>query len=228
MKLTQDAIKKKVAEYAADRIQDGMLVGIGTGSTVRYFIDRLLKRCQEGLKISAIATSNRSHALIAQGKIPLLDPGQLTQLDVTVDGADEIDLENRMVKGGGGALLREKILASSSKKMVVIVDETKAVDLLGKFGVAIEIIPFCYLSTLAKMRKLGFDGKMRYLADGQNHYVTDNGNLIFDLHTPQTFPHPEISHEILSAIPGVVETGFFYHLPVEVLIGYEDGRIVNR
>jgi ribose 5-phosphate isomerase A len=225
--LSQDAIKKAVGEKAATYIKDGMLVGLGTGSTVLYFIESLIRRCRSGLKISAVASSVRSQELAQSGGIPISDMNQVTQLDITVDGADEIDPQNRMIKGGGGALVREKILASSSKEMLVIVDESKEVATLGKFGVAVEILPFCYLTTLVKIRKAGFDGKMRYASDG-SHYVTDNGNLIFDINSPQFFSHPEEAHSQLSILPGVVETGFFFNLPVQVLVGYKDGSVVFR
>jgi ribose 5-phosphate isomerase A len=225
--LTQDAIKKAVGEKAATFVQDDMIVGLGTGTTATWFIDSLIKRCRAGLRISVISTSSRSLQLAKSGGIAIADINQVTQLDLTVDGADEIDPQNCMIKGGGGALAREKILASSSKKMIVIIDESKLVGVLGKFGVPIEILPFCYLTTLAKIRKAGFDGKMRYASNG-SHYITDNGNFIFDIHTPQTFSHPEQAHDRLATLPGVVETGFFFNLPVQVLIGYKDGSVVFR
>ena len=225
--LTQDEIKKAVGEKAADLVEDGMLVGLGTGTTAVHLINRLIVRYHAGLRFSAVASSTRSLEQARKGGIPVFDTDRITHLDLTIDGADEIDSQNRMIKGGGGALVREKILASSSKKMIVIVDESKCVPLLGKFGLPIEIIPFCYLTTLAKIREAGFDGRVRYTPDG-SHYITDNGNLIFDLHTPQTFSNPEEAHKRLIALPGVVETGFFFNLPVQLLIGYQDGRVVFR
>ena len=225
--LTQNAIKRALGEQAATFVEDGMLVGLGTGSTSAFFIDSLIKRCQSGLKITAVATSARSQEQARQGGIPIYDTDRISELDLTIDGADEIDPRNRMIKGGGGALVREKILASSSKKMLAIVDESKLVDVLGKFGLPIEIVPFCYLAALTKIRKLGYDGKMRYLPDG-SHYRTDNGNLIFDVHTPLTFSSPEESHERLACLPGVVDTGFFFNLPVQVLVGYKSGRVALR
>jgi ribose 5-phosphate isomerase A len=225
--LSQDAIKKAIGEKAATLVEDDMLIGLGTGTTSSYFINSLIKRCQAGLRISAVASSLRSMELAKRGGIPILDPSQVTLLDLTIDGADEIDPQNRMIKGGGGALTREKILASCCKKMVAIVDASKEVEVLGKFGVPVEIIPFCYLATLAKIRAAGFDGKMRYAPDG-SHFITDNGNLIFDITTPQRFPHPEEAHARLATLPGVVETGFFFNLPVHVLIGHQDGSVIFR
>jgi ribose 5-phosphate isomerase A len=225
--LTQEAIKKALGEKAATLVEEGMLVGLGTGSTVFFFIESLIKRCQAGFKITAIATSLRSLEQAKKGGIPIFDMDRVSQVDLTVDGADEIDPKNQMVKGGGGALAREKILASSSKKMIVIVDESKVVPVLGKFGVAVEILPFCYLTTLAKIRKAGFDGKMRYASNGEL-YVTDNGNYIFDINSPREFPDPTNAHGRLAVLPGIVETGFFFNLPVQLLIGYTDGSIEMR
>ena len=224
---TQEAIKKAIGEFAASLVQDDMIVGLGTGSTASYFIKSLIERCQKGLHISAVATSQRSMELARKGGIPLLDPQQITQLDLTIDGADEIDLHNQMIKGGGGALAREKILASSSKKMVVIVDESKLVDVLGKFGLPIEILPFCYPATVSKICKCGFEGKMRYAAPG-SLYVTDNGNYIYDIHRPHQFPNPEETHHLLTSLPGVVETGLFFNLPVELVVGYKDGSVETQ
>lgn len=225
--MSQDAIKRAIGEQAAAFVEDGMLVGLGTGSTAQYFIDSLIKRCRLGLKITAIATSARSLQQASEGGIPIYDQDRINEIDLTIDGADEIDPKNQMIKGGGGALVREKILASSSKKMLVIVDESKLVPTLGKFGVPVEIVPFCYLTTLGKIRKLGYDGKMRYLPNG-SHYVTDNGNLIFDIHTPHIFHSPEQNHKELAILPGVVDTGLFFNLPVQVLVGYKDGRVAVR
>jgi len=148
----QEVIKKALGERASTLVQDGMLVGLGTGTTTSYFIDSLVTRCRAGLKISVVATSAKSLNLAQRGGMRILDLHQVTQLDLTVDGADEIDPQNRMIKGGGGALVREKILASSSKKMIVIVDESKLVPVLGKFGLPVEIVPFCYLTTLSGAR----------------------------------------------------------------------------
>jgi len=225
--LTQDSLKKAVGERAAALVQDSMLIGLGSGTTVTYFINSLIKRCQSGLQISAVASSQRSLEQAKSGGISIADINQVTQLDMTIDGADEIDPQDRMIKGGGGALVREKILATSSKEIVIIVDESKLTDALGNFGLPIEIIPFCYLTTLSKIRQLGFDGKMRYANDG-THYITDNGNYIFDLHTPKVFHQPELVHAQLSVLPGVVETGFFFNLPVRVLVGYKDGSVIFR
>ena len=224
---TQEQIKKKIGEKAAQLVEDGMLIGLGTGSTATCFIDSLIERCKAGLKISAVSSSLRSSEQARAGGIPILGIDQIKHLDMTIDGADEIDPHNRMIKGGGGALVREKILATSSQKMIVIVDESKLVNTLGKFGLPVEIIPFGYLATLDKIHKLGYEGKMRKKKDG-SFYITDNGNYILDIHTPNSFPNPEEDHCQLACLPGVVETGLFFNLPIHVLIGYGNGSIRFR
>ncbi|NGX60872.1 MAG: Ribose-5-phosphate isomerase A [Chlamydiae bacterium] len=224
---TQENIKRKIGERAASFVEEGMLVGLGTGSTSTYFIRSLIKRCQEGLKVHVVSSSNRSLHLAVEGGIPTVDMNQVTDIDLTIDGADEIDPKNRMVKGGGGAHTREKILATSSKKMLVIVDESKLVEVLGKFGVAIEILPFGRKATLAKLRKIGYEGKMRTQESGE-FTLTDNGNYLFDIHSPTHFPTPEEDHKKIIEITGVVETGFFFDLPLKVLVGYKDGTVALR
>jgi ribose 5-phosphate isomerase A len=146
-------------------------------------------------------------------------------LDLTVDGADEIDAEKQMIKGGGGALLREKIVARMSREMVVIIDETKLVSKLGQHPLPVEIIPFGYLSTLHQLERLGYVGHLRCRPD-QTPYLTDNGHYIFDIQLDPKKTHPRADHERLIQVPGVVETGFFFDLAKRVIIGFLDGQIV--
>lgn len=220
-------IKKKLGIRAASLVEEGMLVGLGTGSTASCFIESLIDRCKEGLKISVVSSSFSSLELAKRGRIPIADMDQVSRVDLTIDGADEIDPFDRMIKGGGGALVREKILATSSTTMIVIVDETKLVNQLGKFGLPVEIIPFGCRATISKIQNFGYDGKMRKKEDG-SLYITDNGNHIFDIHFPLLFPHPEEVHNQLVNIAGVVETGFFFNIPIQLLVGYSDGNIVFR
>lgn len=219
--------KKLAAEQAATYVKDHMLIGIGTGSTVFYFIEHLIKRCKAGLKIKAVSSSDRSTKQAKEGGIDFADINAITSIDLTVDGADEIDSKKRMIKGGGGALLREKILASSSKDMIVIVDETKVVKQLGKQKLPVEILPFGVQSTISKMNHLGFMGKLRQKEDG-SLYKTDNGNFIYDIFYPTLITNPEEDHLSLIAIPGVIETGFFFNLAKKLIIGYTDGHIEER
>jgi ribose 5-phosphate isomerase A len=216
--------KEAAGKAAAALIQDGMRVGLGTGSTASYFIDHLIQRCHDGLKISVIATSEQSEKKARQGGIPFCNLETTPWLDITVDGADEIDFQKRMIKGGGGALLREKIIASMSREMIVVVDEHKLVTHLGKFPLPVEIVPFAHNATIQKIHDKGFEGKIRQTSEGTVYY-TDNNNLIFDITLPSSLEHPEHTHTLLKSIPGVVETGIFCDLAGRVIVGYDDGQV---
>ena len=222
-----EEIKKAVGYKAAELMEPNMRIGLGTGSTTRYFIERLSQRCQQGLHIHAVASSKQSEQLAKSGKIPLLDIETLTHLDLTVDGADEIDHQKRMIKGGGGALVREKIIAAMSREMIVIVDESKLVSSLGKCKLPVEIIPFGSTDTSHHIQKCGYKGVLRKKSDG-SLYVTDNGNLIYDIHFESLRETPERDHETLLHIPGVVDTGFFFHLAGRVIVGFNDGQVVIK
>lgn len=225
--MTMDAIKKAVGYKAAEFVENGMRIGLGTGSTAHYFIERIIQRCKEGLKVHAVASSNRSLEQARKGHIPLLDIDQVTSLDLTVDGADEIDPQKRMIKGGGGALVREKIVASMSRELIVIIDESKLVAELGKCKLPVEIIPFAMAATVQHIHKAGYHGEFRKSSNG-DLYVTDNGNLIYDIHFNHTRQQPEKDHDTLIHIPGVVDTGFFFNLAGRIIVGFSDGQIVVK
>jgi ribose 5-phosphate isomerase A len=225
--MSTESIKKAVGYKAAELIEDGMRVGLGTGSTAHYFIERLAQRCREGLKIHAAASSKASLDLANQNEIPLLDIEKVTALDITVDGADEIDPQKRMIKGGGGALIREKILAAMSREMIVIIDESKLVPALGKRKLPVEIIPFATHATLHHIEKAGYKGAFRKNKDG-TLYHSDNGSLIFDIHFDSVRTNPEADHETLIHIPGVADTGFFFNLAGRVIVGFADGQVVIK
>jgi ribose 5-phosphate isomerase A len=222
-----DLAKQVAGEAAAQLIQPGMLVGLGTGTTAAYFIDALGKRCADGLKIQALATSEHSMHQARQVGIPLADPLAVSSLDITVDGADEIDSRNQMIKGGGGALLREKLLAYSSREMIVIVDQKKLVLQLGAFPVPVEVASFVYQTTLNRLKEQGYNGKLRLTAD-QKPAVTDNGNFIIDIKYTSPIIDAALEHERLKAILGVLETGLFFNIAKQVIIGYEKGRVKVR
>lgn len=225
--MTIDQVKKAVGIKACEFIHNGMVVGLGTGTTAHYFIEQLIELCKQGLKIQAVASSELSHQIAKRGGIPLLDVDKLIHLDVYVDGADEIDEKKRMIKGGGGALVREKIIASISKEMIVIVDETKLSQQIGHRKLPVEIIPFAYRATCHMIEKLGFKGALR--TDGNDKFfVTDNGNYIFDIQFPSLPADPEKVHQSLINLPGVVETGFFFHLAGRVIVGFKDGQIAVK
>ncbi len=220
----QQEIKQRVGKAAADFVKDGMLVGLGSGSTAACFIESLSQRCHEGLKIQTVATSQRSAKLAQSQGIPVLDINTVKELDLTIDGADEIDSQMRMIKGGGGALLREKIIATMSREMIAIVDSSKLVKKLGAFGLPVEIIPFGHLAIEYKLFLLGFKGKWRLKDDG-TLYVTDNGHYILDIHYDHLTDSPERDHAMIRSVTGVVETGFFIGIAKKVIVGYPDASI---
>lgn len=217
-------IKAAAALHAVSFVKENMLIGLGTGSTATFFIQSLAKCCQEGLKIQAVASSEKSKKLASELGIPLIDIDLISSVDMTVDGADQIDKEKRMIKGGGGALLREKILASMSKEMVVVVDERKLVEYLGSCALPVEITPFAAKATLAHLRKLGYLGDLRK-TQNQELFYTDNGNLIYDILIEGLLLHPEQDEEKIRHIPGVVETGFFFNLAGRIVVGCSDGTV---
>lgn len=218
---------KKAAGYAAaELVQADMTIGLGTGSTAAFFIERLGVRCNEGLKVRAIATSQSSFDLGLKVGISMIDIDELTTLDMTVDGADEIDVQKRMIKGGGGALLREKIVASMSREMVVIVDSSKLVQRLGKFPLSVEIIPFAHRAIAHNLQELGYKGTFRTVKN--RYFVTDNHNYIYDIHFSDLCREPEIDNEKIRSVPGVVETGFFFGLAGRIIVGFDDGHVEIR
>ena len=219
---TVEHAKKAAGQKATELIKDGMVIGLGTGTTAYWFIESLIPLCKKKLKIHAVATSSASLEQARQGGIPIVDIDTITTIDLTVDGADEIDPQKRMIKGGGGALLREKIIASMSKEMIVIVDETKLVPKLGKCKLPVEITPFGHPSTIHRLKNLGFSGKIRE-KEG-TLYMTENGNYIYDIYLNPEKTHPSEDHQRIIQVPGVVETGFFLNLAGRVIVGFLDGH----
>lgn len=216
--------KKLAGQAAAQLIEEGMIVGLGTGSTAAFFIEALGHRCRDGLQISAVATSVQSSREAELAGIPLIDSQKITYLDIAIDGADEIDHHKNMIKGGGGALLREKLIAKTSKEFVVIIDETKLVDQIGAFPLPIEIAPFAYQTTIKRLFDKGYQGKIRLNRD-QSIYITDNGHYIVDLQFSHPIKEPQKEDIHLRSITGVLETGLFYHIANRVIVGYLDGFV---
>ncbi|MDN3506176.1 MAG: ribose-5-phosphate isomerase RpiA [Simkaniaceae bacterium] len=219
--MSQNVAKEAASIKALEFVQDGMLLGLGTGSTAAFFIKHLIEKCKQGLKVQAVATSVVSEDMAKAGNIPLLDINTINALDLTIDGADEIDPQKRLIKGAGGALVREKIIASMSKEMVVIADETKLVDQLGLCPLPIEIIPFGAQATQRHIQELGLSGSLR--KDTEIPYLTDNQNWIYDIHFSSPPKDLEDLQNNLLSIPGVVDTGFFFHLAKRCVIGKQDG-----
>ncbi|MFD0587488.1 ribose-5-phosphate isomerase RpiA [Paenibacillus sp. GCM10027627] len=216
--------KKAAAEKAVEFIKNGMVVGLGTGSTSTYAIHRIAERiAEEGLQISAVASSASSERLAVQLGIPIVPFSKVETIDVTIDGADEIDGHFNAIKGGGGALLREKILAAHSRKWIVIVDESKVVPVLGHFPLPIETVPFAIELTLLAVKRLSFEAAVRKV-EGLP-FLTDNGNYILDCAGgPITNPGDLASR--LKTIPGIVETGLFVGMTDTVVVGKEDGTVI--
>ena len=228
--MTSEEQKRAAAEAALDYIADGMKVGLGTGSTANHFIDALGARVKEGLNVVCVPTSIASEERARNLGIPLSTLDEMPELDVTVDGADEI-LEGPLVliKGGGGALTREKIVASSSRRMVVIADASKlkTADDFGAFPLPVEILPFGARATILKVRraidKLGMSGELRVREkeDG-SPFITDNGGLIVDCHLGH-ITTPEKLAGKLRRIPGVVEQGLFVGIASVALVATDAG-----
>ncbi len=218
---------KKAAGYrAATLIEPSTIVGLGTGSTVKFFIEKLIKLYQSGLDIKVCSSSDASTRLAKMGNLPLIQPQNIDSVDITVDGADEIDAQNQMIKGGGGALLREKILHYASRKTVIIVDESKCVDTLGKVPVPVEVIPFALPSILRAIQSLQLSGTLRMKSNAP--YITDHKNYIYDLTLHSPLVDPGLLHRQLINIPGVVETGIFCNKIDLVIIGNKQGDTFTR
>jgi ribose 5-phosphate isomerase A len=225
--MNSDEMKVKAAQKAMDYVQNGMKLGLGTGSTAAKFVDLVGAAVAQGLDVICIPTSEATREQAAALNIPLTTLDEVPHLDVTVDGADELDEQLRLVKGGGGALLREKIVATSSDKMVVIADDSKYVKILGQFPLPIEVVQFGLRSSLVAIENLanrvGCSGdiKQRMLGDG-TPFVTDNGNFILDCHFGQ-IEKPEALSGALTQVPGVVENGLFLNIADVAIIAGEAG-----
>lgn len=213
--MTQDEMKKAAGWAALEYVKKGSIVGVGTGSTVNHFIDALATRKEEiqGAVSSSVASTERLEKI----GIPVFDANEVSSLDVYVDGADEINGEFDMIKGGGAALTREKIVAAIAKKFICIVDDTKQVDVLGQFPLPVEVIPMARSFIGRELVKLGGDPVYR------EGCVTDNGNIILDVHNMQ-ITDPKTLEDQINALPGVVTVGLFAHRGADVLlVGSQEG-----
>lgn len=215
-------LKQIAAERAAEYIQDGMKVGLGTGSTAYYAICRLGERVRDGLRIQAVATSEASDKLAREWGIPIVPFDQIGRIDITIDGADEVDPDFNLIKGGGGALLREKIVAANSDKLIIVADGSKAVKRLGRFPLPVEVVPFASEWTFSALEKLGCRPAWRM--NGEERYLTDNGNLIADCHIG-AIEHAAELNVRLNMLPGVVDNGLFVDMADTVILAKEDGSI---
>ena len=178
--MSRDEIKKRVGVYAVDLVKQGITIGIGSGSTVYWFIEELGNRVKQGLEITAVPTSLQTAELAGKAGIPVSDLNNIDKLLLTIDGADEIDPQGRLIKGGGGALLQEKIVAAASDELIIIADSAKLVQQLGKFPLPVEVIPFGYKQVEQKIMAAGFCKKISLRKKNSEIFVTDHGHYILD------------------------------------------------
>lgn len=224
-------LKIEAAAKALEYVKDGMRLGIGTGSTANEFIKLLALRVNDGLRVCGVPTSERSANLCRELGVPLATLEEMPELDLTIDGADEIGPNLSLIKGGGGALLREKIVAAASKQMLVIADDTKIVEKLGAFPLPIEVNQFGLTATKHAIEKvaqnLGLEGAISLRHDGNKPYITDGGHFILDAHFSAII-QPKALADALVNIPGVVEHGMFLELASYAVIATRQGEVVVK
>jgi ribose 5-phosphate isomerase A len=219
--MAKDTEKEAAGRAAAKLVGEGDVVGLGTGSTAYFAVVALGERVKAGLKIIGIPTSVQTADLARAVGIPLTTLDEHPEIDITIDGADEVDFKLNLIKGGGGALLREKVVASASKKMVVVADSGKIVTALGKFPLPVEVIAFARTVIERKIAVLGASPKLRTRPDG-SPFITDNGNQILDCGFGK-IADPLSLAQTLSDTPGIVEHGLFIALAKVALVGRGDG-----
>jgi ribose 5-phosphate isomerase A len=228
-----DKAKFVAAKRAVDFVQSGMKVGLGTGSTAAWMVRCLGERVrEEGLRIVGVPTSTRTAELARQVGVPITTLDDAKWLDLTIDGADEFDLNLALIKGGGAALLQEKIVATASDQMIVIADAAKSVAHLGAFPLPVEVIPFGWQTTKALLEEtlVSMDVLNREVTlrmNGDRPLITDEANYIMDLHLKR-IGNPRQLALVLNQIPGVVENGLFIDICDVVVIGHADGRVTVR
>ena len=227
-----EQMKQKAALRALEEVKDGMKVGLGTGSTARYLVDGLGAKIAEGLlDVVCVPTSEATREQAESLNIKLAELDGLKRLDLTIDGADELDAELRLVKGGGGALLREKIVAAASDRMIVIADDTKKVDTLGAFDLPVEVNMFAYATTAAAISEAlaatGHTGAVN-LRGGSTPFITDGGHYIYDCALGVISDAGALSQALLN-VPGVVEHGLFLGYATAAVLAGDDGLIeINK
>ncbi|TNE37116.1 MAG: ribose-5-phosphate isomerase RpiA [Alphaproteobacteria bacterium] len=224
--MTEDEQKQAAAAKAVDYIEEGMVIGLGTGSTAAKMVDLVGARVKAGLKITGVPTSEATANQARNLGIPVVGLDEVEEIDLTIDGTDEVDPEGRLIKGGGGAHLREKIVASLSKKMIVIAEAKKRVAKLGAFKLPVEVIRFAAPALKSRLDALGCTAALRLTKDG-TPFVTDEGNYIYDCDF-KVIKDPEGIALTLSTLPGVVEHGLFIGYPDIVIIGTDSGVDVTE
>jgi len=231
MRMTQDEAKLLVAKRAAALVEDGMAVGLGTGTTATLFIRELGERVRQGLKIRCVASSDASHTLGVQLGMDVVTLQELPELHVYIDGADEVSIRAGsgldLIKGGGGAMLREKIVASAAKEFIVVVDSSKMVEHLGRFPLPVEVIKMALPVVQPKLEALGLHPKLRRAKSGSGPYLTDEANYILDCACGRIDDPEELAAEIRSIV-GVVEHGLFLGMATLALVAGEGGVTEHR
>lgn len=217
--------KQLAGEKAAEFVQSGMVVGLGTGTTVFWTIQRLGEMVRQGLRIRGIPTSRRTEEQAIAAGIPLTSFAEVAELDLTIDGADEISPALDLIKGGGGALLREKVVAAASRQLIIVADDSKRVPVLGRFPLPVEVVPFGWEVTARRVAVFGCSPILRRA--GNAPFLTDNGNYILDC-AFGAIPDPASLHQELKLLVGVVETGLFVGMADLALIGSEHGTTLLR
>lgn len=220
MTTMQDEAKRRAAEYAIAMVNNGQVVGLGTGSTAKFAIEGLGRRIREGLSIRGVPTSVGTEKLASDAGIPLVELNEVLVVDITIDGADEVDPDFNMIKGGGGALTREKLVALASKKRVILVDESKLVSKLGEsHSLPIEVLPFAWALSSRRLSELGCTTSLRDRAGLP--FVTDNGNYILDCDFG-AMSDPATLESRIKLLPGVIENGLFIGIADTLVIGFDD------
>lgn len=220
----QDAAKKAAAEAACAHVREDTIVGLGTGSTADWAVKHLGERVKQGLRIQGVPTSLRTEKLAREVGIPLVELNDVESIDVTIDGADEVDPKLDLIKGLGGALLREKIVASLTKRQIIVVDPSKLVEKLGtKSPLPVEVLPFGAKVVERRLLQEGYQPTLR-VKDGKP-VVTDNGNLVLDVKFAQGIHDARALETRLNTTPGVVENGLFLGMTWRVVVGEADGKI---
>ncbi|MCG6203056.1 ribose-5-phosphate isomerase RpiA [Rhodopseudomonas sp. HC1] len=231
--MDREDLKRQAAARALEEVRSGMKLGLGTGSTAKHFVELLGEKVRGGLDVIGVPTSEATRADAERCGIRLTTLDEIDHLDLTVDGADEVDVRLDLIKGGGGALLREKIVAAASDRMIVIADESKWVEQLGRFPLPVEVIPFGLAATRRAIdnacTQVGASGELKLRRGKDGHaFVTDGGHWIVDAHLGRIPDAPRLAR-LLAAIPGVVEHGLFIGIAsTVVLAGAEGIRTVER
>ncbi len=222
----KDELKMRAAERAVEFVRDGMIIGLGTGSTTKFAIEGIGRLVKSGMKLTGVPTSITSERMANDLGIPLADLNEVSGIDIDIDGADEIDSAFNMIKGGGGALTREKLVAYASKQVIIVVDKEKLVERLGKsWAVPVEVLPFAWKMSARLLTDLGSKPLLRE-REGKV-FETDNGNYILDCAFGLIEDAPALEREI-KQLPGIVEVGLFIGLCHKVVIGFDDDVVVRE